>query len=69
MPYRHQFTKVKVVTLNGTEEFDSLKEAQIKYPHLDLYRGCKDFTNALQDDDGSIRFESWDLHNALDRED
>ena len=68
MPFRQTLTKVRVVTINGIEEFPNLIEAKNKYPSLDPYRGCKKFTTAMDDID-AMRFESWDIHSAFDTED
>lgn len=65
MSFKETLTKIRVATYKGTEEFDSLKEAQIYYPDLDPYKNGKRFTQALDDGD-ALRFEEWAIYNSYD---
>jgi hypothetical protein len=56
---------VEVVTREGTEIFNSLEEAQQKYPGLDPKRNTADFTWAMQGSEGRMRFEDWETDRIL----
>jgi hypothetical protein len=69
MPFRQTLTKVRVVTRNKILEYDSLRDAQEAFPdQLDLYRGSKVFTCAMDSGDDRLLFETWDIANALDED-
>jgi len=68
MSFKDTLTKVRVVTANGNFEFDDINEAHVSFPSLDINRGCRKFTAAMEDN-GYLLFESWDIHNALDMDD
>ena len=65
MSFRQKLIKVRIITFHGTEEFNDLKEAHKKYPDLNLYRGSPNFTAALEDEDGFLRFETWEIYHSL----
>ena len=65
--FRQRLKKVRVVTRDKTDDFDSLKEALEIFPTLNMYRGCVNFTCALDDHD-ALLFEAWDVHNALNED-
>jgi hypothetical protein len=65
MSFRETLTKVRVITANGTFEFSDIKEAHKSFPTLDINRGCRKFTAAMEDGD-YLLFESWDINHALD---
>ena len=67
MPFRKTLTKVRVVTRNCNETFNTFQEAKEVYPELDMYRGSKNFTSALEDND-CLLFEDWETHNAFNED-
>lgn len=63
--FREKLIKIRVVTYNGIDEFDSIEQAKIKYPDLDIYKNTIRFTWAMDDGD-RLRFESWEVYNSYD---
>jgi len=67
MPFQETLTKVRVVLRDRTLTYDTFQEAKAEFPDLNIYRGSRSFTSALDDID-ALRFECWEVHNALDED-
>jgi hypothetical protein len=63
MSFRETLTKVRVITRNGEFEFENIVEARQRFPTLDVNRGCRNFTEAKQDNDYLV-FEAWEIHDS-----